>query len=76
MSQWNKNINEAPYGQILEVTNDALNGTVILATRGFARNGMVHEDQWFFTSIYTEDGCGGFPADQLVIPNKWRKRTP
>lgn len=70
---WNSDISSAPYGVILEVKNDVM-GSPVLATRGYCRDdGSVHEDPGFFTSVFTPDELGGFPAGRLVIPNKWRK---
>ena len=71
--KWNADINQAPYGETLEVINDLMDKPV-LATKGYCAPGTtVHANQSFFTSVYTPDDLGGFSAGQLVIPNKWRK---
>lgn len=71
MADWNDNISEAPYCKVLEVKNDIMDKSV-LATRGYILNGAVHEDQGFFTSVFTPDDMFPFPAGKLVIPTKWR----
>ena len=63
MSDWNENLDEAPYETSLEVVNNQMDEPVF-ATRGFVcDNGCVHADQHFFT----QNGSGN-----LVCPAKWR----
>lgn len=71
--EWNDDISSAPYGKVLEVINDKMDEPV-LATRGWVSRGHVHQNQNFFTSVYTPaSGAGlGFPAGQLCIPDRWR----
>jgi len=70
--KWNDDISAAPYGKVLEVKNEQME-SFVLATRGYCRDdGSVHEDQGFFTSVFTPDKFFPMPAGRLVIPTKWR----
>lgn len=64
-------IETAPYRRVLEVKNDSMDKPV-LATRGYVCDGAVHEDQRFFTSVYTYDKHFPFPSGVLVCPTHWR----
>ena len=64
-------IKTAPYGTVLEVRNQIMSRPV-KATRGYVKNNMVYANQLFFTSVYTPNDIGGFPAGQLVCPTEWR----
>ena len=72
MTEWNTDIEQAPYGVVLEVTNDLMDKPV-LATRGYRmKDGTVHSDQTFFSSV--DSPFLGPCAGSLVIPNKWRRQ--
>lgn len=69
--EWNTDLDQAPYGEVLEVTNDLMDEPV-LATRGYClSDGTVHADQSFFTGL----GSWCSKPGQLVIPNRWRKKA-
>lgn len=63
-------VETAPYGKILLVRNSVMPKPV-RATRGYVHDGAVHQDQTFFTSVYTPDDLYPFPAGRLVCPTEW-----
>ncbi|MGB0410170.1 MAG: hypothetical protein ACPGFA_01170 [Pikeienuella sp.] len=68
-------IETAPYGKIVWIKNDMMENPV-LATRGYTHNGAVHEDQSFFTTVYTPDRFFPTPAGNLAVPNVWAEYIP
>lgn len=73
--QW-KPVDTAPYGQVVLVRNAGM-GKPVRATRGYVRNGAVHPDQTWFTSVFTPDESLPFPAGHLVCPTEWTElETP
>lgn len=69
MSEW-QDIDSAPYGEVVLVRNSQMEDPV-KATRGYVVNGAVHENQYFFTSVFTECGPLPFPSGRLIIPDEW-----
>lgn len=66
-------ISSAPFGKVIEVRNSQMDHPC-LATRGYVRNGMVHENTKFCTTVFTPspDGLFPTPSGQLVCPDEWR----
>ncbi len=72
MTEWQP-IDTAPYMQIIEVKNDSMSEPV-KATRGYVIHNMVHPDQTFCTSVFTQsENQGPTYAGQLICPNVWRQ---
>lgn len=65
-----KSIKEMPYQQVCWVRNKCMEKPV-LATRGYAHDGMVHPDNTFCTSVFTPDEFFPARAGMLVCPNEW-----
>lgn len=74
MDDW-QDIETAPYQKVIEVKNDLMEKPC-LATRGYSRNGMVHPDNTFCTSVYTPDDFFPTPAGKLICPTHWRSVDP
>lgn len=74
MSDW-KPIETCPYQTVVWVRNRQMKKPV-LATRGYVCNGAVHEDNTFFTSVYTSDRFFPTPAGLMVCPEEWRPAPP
>lgn len=63
-------IDSAPYGRVLWVRNPQMEEPC-KATRGYVYNGMVHENQSFFTTVYTTHRFFPTPAGKLCCPTEW-----
>jgi hypothetical protein len=70
MTEW-KPAATAPYMTVVWVKNEQMDEPV-LATRGYLVDGMVHENQEFFTSVYTPGDGFSFPSGRLVCPTEWK----
>lgn len=67
-----KPVASAPYGEVLEVRNEQMEAPC-LATRGYVYNGAVHQNNKFFTTVYTPDRYFPTPAGHLCCPTEWRR---
>lgn len=65
-----KSIDTAPYQKIVWVRNKCM-VRPIKATRGFSRDGVVHSDQSFFTSVFTNERYLPMAPGKLVCPTEW-----
>ncbi len=68
--EW-KPIKSAPWGKTILVKNEQMSEPV-LATRGYAPDGIVHPDKDFFTTVFTPDKFFPTPSGNLVCPTVWR----
>ena len=74
MSEWNFDLDAAPYQKVVEVMNGLMDRPV-LATRGYtSESGAVHPNQRYFTLVRdpdTDSLTTGRPGG-LVCPDRWR----
>lgn len=60
----------APYGKVVWIRNPQMEEPC-KATRGYVHNGMVHENQLFFTTVYTPHPFFPTFAGKLACPTEW-----